>query len=286
MEKYVLDHNHPMNIVKYLKAMESSEFTLQQLKQILELWEEFLSQEEMVRLINNLPKSDSLLLQDNSFKRLDLLKQELLSSDIELFWINDELTFNQRKLLKGYVQKLNIEVIPKLKDSLKRVVEDFPIENGFPSISFRAKNADGILDKISRMKKWNAWKAPRDDYTLSDMPDAVWWRITVKDVTQLENVMLNMEKVFWKENIYEIDNFYSSSKKTNPYRIVSYAVLVEWTPCEVQLTTLRSSLVADLWHNTWYKQIHNLPKETVEKISNLQRQVTLEEHKILSKKNR
>ena len=57
---------------------------------------------------------------------------------------------------------------------------------------------------------------------------------------------------------------------------------VDWVPCELQVTTLQSSLTADLWHNTWYKPIHDLPDDVIEKIGNLQRQVTIFEHSLLN----
>jgi hypothetical protein len=132
------------------------------------------------------------------------------------------------------------------------------------------------------MIEWNGWKDPRPEYNLSDMPDALWWRITVTDIWQLEQVMKNIENVFWEKNIYEIDNFYSSSKKDKPYRVITYTVTVDWVPCELQVTTLKSSLTADLWHDTWYKRIHDLPDDVIEKIGNLQRQVTIFEHSLLN----
>jgi len=59
------------------------------------------------------------------------------------------------------------------------------------------------------------------------MPDAVGGRIVVGNIRDLEAVMERMEATFGKENIYEIDNFYSSAKRERPYRVITYAVNVD-----------------------------------------------------------
>lgn len=281
LKKFILDEKHPMNIVNYLKNPETKDITIKELKEILKLWENKVSQKEMTEIINAIYEWENRLLKSNELNRTDILKKKLLDSNPELFGIWEKLSFNERKLLKAHSNRLATEILPSLKNKLNSIISDLPKQDWFPSINARAKDTEGIKNKIFRMREWNDWKKARIDYNLSDMPDAVWWRITVTDINQLEKVMWKIEETFWKDNIFEIDNFYSSAKRENPYRVITYTVLVDWVPCEIQLNTLKSSLVADLWHNTWYKQIHELPKEIIERLANLQRQTTIHEHNLL-----
>lgn len=281
LKKFILDDKHPMNIVNYLQNPETRNTTIKKLKEILKLWENHVSHEEMVNIIKSIYEWEGNTFNTVNFKKTQELKNKLLSSNPELYNLWESVWYNQRKLLKEYAEKLRTVSLPKLKAILTDVIWDIPIENWFPSISTRAKSADWIVDKIWRMKGWNDWKKPRLDYNLADMPDAVWWRIAVTDVKQLQEITKRLENIFWKENIFEVDNFYTSAKKDNPYRVITYTALVDWVPCEIQLTTLKSSLVADLWHNTWYKKIHQLPEEIIEKLANLQRQTTLHEHSLI-----
>lgn len=281
LKKFVLDDKHPMNIVSYLRNPETVDITIKELREILDLWTDYVSQKEMANIINSMFEWESILLKSNNLKRDLELKKQLLESNNELFEIWLDLSYSQHKLLKNHAENLSSNILPELKNKLNFIISDIDNSNWFPAINARAKSADWIIDKIWRMRNWNDWKKPRIDYNLSDMPDAVWWRITVTDISQLEQVMSKVENTFWKENIFEIDNFYSSAKKENPYRVITYTVLVDWIPCELQLTTLKSSLVADIWHNTWYKKIHELPEEVINKLANLQRQTTLYEHSLL-----
>jgi ppGpp synthetase/RelA/SpoT-type nucleotidyltranferase len=270
-----------MNIVNYLQNPETRNATVRELKEVLKLWENHVSHEEMINVIKSIYEWESTTLNTINFKRTKELKNKLLSSNSELFSLWENIWYDQRKLLKDYAEKLRTKTLPELESKLTQAIWDIPIENGFPSISARAKSADWITDKIWRMKSWNDWKSPRLDYNLADMPDAVWWRIAVTDIKQLQEITKKLENIFWKENIFEVDNFYTSSKKDNPYRVITYTALVDWVPCEIQLTTLKSSLVADLWHNTWYKKLHQLPEDVIEKLANLQRQTTLHEHSLI-----
>lgn len=281
LKKFILDEKNSLNIVNYLKNPETRELTIKELKEILKLWEKYISQEEMSDIIKSIFEWESILLKSANFKRDFELKQKLIHANPELFEIGWNMSYNQNKLLKSYVERLNSEILPALKNKLKDIISDIDVVKWFPKINVRAKDAGWIRDKIWRMRIGNNWKNPRIDYNLSDMPDAVWWRITVTDINQLEQVMSKVESIFGKENIFEIDNFYSSAKKDRPYRVIAYTVLIEWVPCEIQLTTLKSNLVADIWHNTWYKRIHELPEEIIDKLDNLQRQATLYEHNLL-----
>ncbi len=128
-------------------------------------------------------------------------------------------------------------------------------DTGFPFISKRTKTAAGVIDKIQRMRKGNAGKSPRPNYVLADMPDITGGRIVAKDIDQLKILMLNIEQVF-ERCILQKDNFYVNEKKrNNPYRVITYTVLVGTRLCEIQLSTLHASIAVDIWHNTHYKTI-------------------------------
>ena len=128
-------------------------------------------------------------------------------------------------------------------------------EKGFPFISTRTKSAEGVTDKIRRMRKGNAGKSPRPDYVLADMPDITGGKIIAKDIEQLKALILKIEDVF-KGRILQKDNFYvNEQKRNNPYRVITYTVLVGTRLCEIQLSTLHASIAVDIWHNTHYKAI-------------------------------
>ena len=282
IEKFILDEKHSMNIVTALQNPKTREVTITQLKEILKLWEQHITSKEMAHLIMSVYKWNSDILKTTNFNRMGELSSELLVDNPELYSIWEKLSYKQKWLLEAYAQRLNTDIHIALKRNLNTVLEWIPKSGWFPRINSRAKGADWIEDKIKRMIDWNGWKNARPEYNLSNMPDAVWWRITVTDIWQLEQVMKNIENVFWKKNLYEIENFYSSSKKNKPYRVITYTMTIDWVPCELQVTTLKSSLTADLWHNTGYKPIHDLPEDVIEKIGNLQRQVTIFEHSLLN----
>ena len=282
IEKFINDKEHPMNVVSSLQNPVTRETTIKQIKEILQLGEKQISEDEMLKIITKKHEGKSIILKENQLNRMDELKSELLASNPDLYSIWGKLSYSQSKELNKYSIWLVSEIMPELKVKLNEVIEWIEKTGGFPVISQRAKSADGILEKIGRMRAGNNWKNPRPEYNLSDMPDAVGWRVIVENVTDLEQIMNNVTKVFWKENIYEIDNFYSSSKKEKPYRVITYTAWVNGVPCELQVTTLKSSIIADIEHNTVYKDYHQLGPEIKKKVLNTQRQVTVHEHNLLN----
>lgn len=301
LEKYILDEAHPMDIVKYLQNSTTRAAAIQSLKEIIELWKNAqVPKEEFAGLIKsiNLWKESSFLKLQN-FNHYETLQQSLLQKNPDLYgiwndiklpeWVdlkdinlmNLSLPYKQKKALFDYAKVLP-EVNIQLKATLQNIAQEIWIKDGFPSVSTRAKSAGWLLEKINRMREWNAGRDQRPNYKLWDIPDAVWWRLTVKDVNQLEQVLQKIEQKFWKENIFEIENFYSSDKKLNkPYRVITMTVQVDGVPCEIQLSTLKSSLMADLDHNVIYKEIHEASDEVKENLIHLNRQTTIEEHSLI-----
>jgi len=292
LEQYVADTSHPMNIVAYLKNPESRDYVMAELKEMAALRK--LPEDQFGKVIDATFDPSKPLMMANDFDynfeddqdNMAILKEELLFFDEPLFSIGDNPTQEQRQELDEYADRLMYETTPELVDRLEEIVADIPAGDGFPAINARAKTAGGMLDKIKRVRSGNEWKAPRPDYCLADMPDAVGGRITVKTPEQLEQVMHKLEETFGGEDIYEKDSFYANSKKKyHPYRVITYTVTIDEVPCEIQVTTLRSSLAADLWHNTGYKPIHedfaNDP-EMLEYLSGMQRAVSAQEHVLIS----
>ncbi len=104
-------------------------------------------------------------------------------------------------------------------------------------------------------------RPPRPDYQVGDVIDAVGTRITVDNTDQLEAVLHEVEHrlgVGDGGRILELENMYAQPKAKEPaYRVISITVGKEVDgqlyTYELQLTTRRASIAADLNHNTLYK---------------------------------
>ena len=287
VEGFVRDHDHPMNVVAYLKDPESRTVVLKHLQYLAELPPT--DSAGMLEAVEQGSRSSSPLLTDSGAGLTmkdgvpgpQRLREDLLAQDPELFSLGHPQSDAEWGRLKAHASRLRAEVLPSLTRELEDLVADMPESGGFPAVNARAKSADGIADKIDRMRQGNGGKAPRPGYCLADMPDAVGGRITVSEPRQLEKVMARLEERFGKDNIHEKDNFYANpSKQGRPYRCITYTIVHEGVPCEIQLTTLDASLVADLWHNTGYKPLHpELSSAEVDYVAGLQYSVTADEHR-------
>jgi hypothetical protein len=128
--------------------------------------------------------------------------------------------------------------------------------------SARTKSADGLLDKVFRMRRGNGGKAPRPGYQLGDVIDAVGGRITVETPEQLAQLLEAVKAYFGTGDsgrILEIENFCASPKSETPsYRLITLIIRSKANPdatFELQLTTRLASVAADLNHNTLYKAL-------------------------------
>jgi len=281
VEKYLLDEKSVTNLRNFLRNPETRDVVLKNIKDIVSA--EVISPEQLQWLVKKSLESKNPLMQwvDAEFSTLNgekktaILSRDLKSKNPELFSIGENPTIRQKQLLAEYVRVLQTE----WQGTLRRTLKDIAWEKrwGFPEVNVRAKSAEGVLDKISRMRKWNDGKPPRPEYDLSQMPDILWGRITVTDIKDLDRVMQGIETHFGKAKIIERDNFYSNPiKSQNPYRAITYTVevLIDWYPAEIQLTTLKASISADLYHNTIYKTL--VPTSANEKsaIESFRRQAT------------
>jgi hypothetical protein len=143
--------------------------------------------------------------------------------------------------------------------------------------SARSKAAPALLDKVERMSGGSAGRAPRPEYRLGDVVDGVGARITVPDTAALEEVYARAVSTFGVGDggrILEIENLYLSPKTHAPeYRLITMIVQAEGPSgrytYELQLTTHRSSVAADVEHNTLYKPYVEPTPEQARRVTQL-----------------
>lgn len=152
----------------------------------------------------------------------------------------------------------------RLKAAEKQVrAEIFALANQFDGAmaSVRTKGADAILDKVGRMVHGSAGRGSRPNYRVGDVIDAIGGRITVRDTEQLGGLLQAVQRHFGTGDggrILEIENMYAAPKSASPsYRVIPLIISVEHHgkpyTFELQLTTERASIAADINHNTIYK---------------------------------
>jgi ppGpp synthetase/RelA/SpoT-type nucleotidyltranferase len=167
-------------------------------------------------------------------------------------------TPEQSAQLADYATRLREQVHPAVEAEVRRLAEQ--VGNG-ASVSVRTKSADGILDKVERMSTGSPSRPGRPDYRAGDVIDAVGARITVSDMRDLAQALEAVKSTFGVGDagrILEIDNMYATPKSKNPaYRVIPLVVRTEVDGApytfELQLTTRRASIAADLEHNTLFK---------------------------------
>jgi CRP-like cAMP-binding protein/ppGpp synthetase/RelA/SpoT-type nucleotidyltranferase len=196
-------------------------------------------------------------------QRVERSKQQLLRSAMQHPAYSAEVrarTSVSSRGLSSVEQEIAIRtdrIQPELQRLLGVSVENSGVEkeSGFPFVSCRTKTAAGVADKIQRMRRGNAGKEPRPDYDVIDAPDITGGRIIATDIDQLKRLILSVEATF-AGRIIQKDNFYvNEAKRMNPYRVITYTVLIGKHPCEIQLSTLHASIAADVIHNISYKTI-------------------------------
>ncbi|WP_439378211.1 hypothetical protein [Amycolatopsis lexingtonensis] len=169
-------------------------------------------------------------------------------------------TPNRRELaeLADYAKRLRENVHPAVDAEVRAFVEQ--VVPG-ADVNVRTKDADGILDKVKRMSSGTDKRPGRPDYRAGDVIDAVGARITTDSMADLERVLDAAKTHFGVGNdgrILEIENMYAEPKEKNPaYRVIPLVVRIDVAGVpytfELQLTTRRASIAADLEHNTLFK---------------------------------
>lgn len=164
---------------------------------------------------------------------------------------------NEQGLIDGYARRLRNFVEPAVHDELSALASFF---DG-ASLSIRTKIGTDIIDKVERRASGSDSRPARPGYQVGDVIDAVGARITVADMYELGNLLQAAKEHFGvgdNGRILEIENMYAAPKPdNNDYRVVPLCIStkVDGQPYtyELQLTTWRASIAADLCHNTIYK---------------------------------
>jgi ppGpp synthetase/RelA/SpoT-type nucleotidyltranferase len=153
-------------------------------------------------------------------------------------------------------------VKPAVDRELRAIIDEVGAQADGPvQLNSRQKSAAGLIDKVNRMVNGRTGGAGRPDYQVGDVIDAVGARITVPDMESLERVYAAVIAHFGvrdKGRIVEIDNMYADPKAKNPvYRVIPMVITIKVGgrpyAFELQLTTLRASVAADIEHNSLYK---------------------------------
>ncbi|WP_411082706.1 hypothetical protein [Streptomyces sp. cmx-18-6] len=187
--------------------------------------------------------------------------QESKAADPEARTLGPDVSGEQSEHLSDYADRLQHEVEPAVFEDVIGLIDRLPDAEGV-EFSARTKSADGLVDKVQRMTSGSEGRPARPDYQVGDVIDAVGARITAKDTAQLESLLEGAKEHFGVGGeggrILEIENMYAEPKNGNPnYRVIPMVVSIEaggkpYT-YELQLTTKRASVAADLEHNTVYK---------------------------------
>jgi len=179
----------------------------------------------------------------------------------------------QRNSMVDYAQRLAEGVEPAVRAELEHLIVGLDGAN----TNVRTKDARGILDKVQRMVRGHEGRAPRPYYEAGDVIDAVGARITVENTQQLGRLLERVQRYYGTGEggrILEIENMYAAPKSGSPeYRVIPVVIRIEVAGIpytyELQLTTRRASVAADLYHNTIYKQYAELTSEQREKIQRM-----------------
>ncbi|WP_260868085.1 hypothetical protein [Streptomyces sp. SAJ15] len=167
---------------------------------------------------------------------------------------------SDRAALDDYGMRLQNEVEPAVYEDVMSLLEEAGCADD-AELSIRTKSADGLVDKVKRMTEGSEGRKARPDYEIGDVIDAVGARITVDDTARLEAVLEKAKEHFGigeDGRLLEVENMYAQPKSGNPsYRVIPMVAAIEvggkpYT-YELQLTTKRASVAADLEHNTVYK---------------------------------
>jgi ppGpp synthetase/RelA/SpoT-type nucleotidyltranferase len=193
--------------------------------------------------------------------RLSVYVEEMKAGDLALR-VGGDPSAADLAAVHDYAARLKDEVKPAVDRELQAIV-DIVRENTDGPVDYnsRPKLAPDLLDKVERMARGRPGAPGRPDYRVGDIVDAVGARITVPDMPSMRRALEAVERHFGLGDggrIVEVDNMYAAPKAKNPaYRVIPLVIGVEVGgrryAFELQLTTLRASVAADIEHNSLYK---------------------------------
>jgi ppGpp synthetase/RelA/SpoT-type nucleotidyltranferase len=203
------------------------------------------------------------------FTRLQEYVQEMKATD-EVHTIGLDRTPEQTEALNGYADRLEERVLPAVNAEVESVADIVRASSGGPvEVNSRPKDVAGLDDKIVRMARGRKGSPGRPNYRVGDIIDAVGARMTVPDMAALRRAYEAVVEHFGVGDggrIVEIDNMYADPKAKNPtYRVIPMVIKIEVDghkyAFELQLTTLRASVAADVEHNSLYKRYIDITPE-------------------------
>jgi ppGpp synthetase/RelA/SpoT-type nucleotidyltranferase len=108
------------------------------------------------------------------------------------------------------------------------------------------------------------------EYVLADMHDIMGSRIIVnslQDFIKLSEIIeSNLSQIIIEKN----DKFISK-QRSNPYRVISYTLVIFNVPIELQLSFLEASVISDIDHNAIFKPSIPIPPEIKEELQGIRR---------------
>ncbi|GAA2345629.1 hypothetical protein GCM10010170_031950 [Dactylosporangium salmoneum] len=193
--------------------------------------------------------------------RLDVYVERLKTTDPALD-VGAHPTEADMTHVRDYARRLVEEVKPEVDRQLNAIADRIRATTDGPvDYNSRPKDAEGLIDKVGRMSRGRPGAPPRDWYRVGDIVDAVGARITVPDTASLARTLRAVVEHFGVGDggrIVEVDNMYAAPKSKSPeYRVIPLCIGIEVNghhyAFELQLTTLRASIAADIEHNSLYK---------------------------------
>lgn len=284
IDKFISDKDHPLNVIAHLRNPKTSQRALNFLINLAKHVSEkgVMSKEGYKDFVdkNSIYIESFFSGNDKDFNRIEVLKNKLLNKNEALYGIGDNPSIEQRSSLDQYSTFIYEEIAPKLQEKLR---EAFGEMKESININTRVKSAEGIIDKIDRKRGNKYWPGKTNpDYLLANMTDVLGGRITVYSLDIFTKIINNIQKTFGSDNIFEKENYYlSDRKKYKTYKTVNFIVLFMDIPCEIQITTLLSSIVSDIDHNISYKPniLPDLDSSTREYTLHLRQQASIDEIK-------
>ncbi|UGT39677.1 hypothetical protein LTV02_26935 [Nocardia yamanashiensis] len=272
------DSQHPLDLTRALLDPTRREATLEFLKELADgrelngrtLAEYTAEHPGEGPLFDRLP--DEVNFHPDGQSRLDALVAEAKAMD-PVRQVGPHPTAPERAAVGEYARRLLTEVQAAVKAELARLTEG--VDGARTSL--RTKSGAGILDKVQRMFEGGENRPPRPNYQVGDVIDAVGARITVENTRELAVLLERIQEHFGigeHSRILEIENMYATPKGRNPeYRVIPLVVRIDIDGIphtyELQLTTQRASIAADINHNTIYKPYVETTPEQLGKINKM-----------------
>jgi ppGpp synthetase/RelA/SpoT-type nucleotidyltranferase len=268
--KLLDDTDHPLNLVQALMNPERRAKTISLLKELASA--QTLAGQSLEDFIKTHPGSGSLFEALPADVNFDAQGRSRKDQYIEQARTKDPTRGNvpeaqQEEMVKQYVTRLLNEVQPAVTKEVDAVAAQVRAEaGGDPEVNVRTKDAAGLLDKVRRMQAKG-----RKNYGVADIIDAVGARITVDSTAQIATCLQKVRGHFKTGDtgrILEIENFYANPKPgKESYRVIPITVSIQVGGMpytfELQLTTRRASIAADIEHNVVYKP-YVTPSEALE----------------------